>query len=134
MKLHDLSVGNNVEYLGFICDVNMIDYSDDKVDLYNGNHFTGIDIDEVEPIHLTVELLLRMGFVMPFNKEYFTHKSSVNRPFAHLRIAQVEGIDGWHVSVGDDEQGCIFKRIYHVHQWQNIYYIFTDELITITNL
>lgn len=134
MLITDMRVGNNLMYLGMNCDVLKVDYSDGTLDLYNGNHYTGIDFEDVEPIELTVLELVRMGYVNPPFKSYFTPSEGIGKHHAELRLVKLDKEKVWHVSIGDDDVGVIFKRIHYIHELQNIHYLIYEKEITITNL
>jgi hypothetical protein len=79
--------------------------------------------DEIKPIPITEEWLLKFGFkqIKP-NHYWFKDKNS-------LRFSLID--NNLHCSIGDDEYGVLYKMIKYVHELQNLYYALTNQELTI---
>lgn len=82
-----------------------------------------LNIDEIEPIPLTEEWLLKFGFTKKENKQYWYKDDSM------LRFALLDGC--LHCSIGDDKNGVLYNRLYSVHQLQNLFYAVNNTELTI---
>lgn len=76
-----------------------------------------------KPIPLTEEWLLKFGFEKKENKQYWYKDDSM------LRFALLDSC--LHCSIGDDENGILYNKLYSVHQFQNLFYAVNNTELTI---
>lgn len=113
MKPEELRLGNYVVIDGSIQQVYEI-----KQDSING-HIP----QEVDPVPLTEEWLLKFGFEYLANEQYEKH---------HLNLYFNWDKDtGLFLFIEDSTESLSFKHIKHVHQLQNIYFALTGEELEI---
>ena len=113
METKDLRIGNYVSYLGEPQEVLGMDKTQVYIKPFNFVLF--LDIDEVEPIPLTEEWLLKFGF----------ERISGN----------LFGIEEYLIDVNDfsfyKTPNCfdsfLLANLKHVHQLQNLYFALTNE-------
>jgi hypothetical protein len=74
-------------------------------------------------IPLTEEWLLKLGFTKKENKQYWYKENNM------LRFVLLYG--SLHCSIGDDENGMLYKIISFIHELQNLYFALTNEELTI---
>jgi len=130
LKANELRIGNLVSQNGFYGYVysiesaeprNDIRFSDKDIITLFDNGITYVPIDEIEPIPLTEEWLIKFGFELDIEDDgYFKGK--------------------YKVSVSDE--GCIFFiydnyypieicEFKYIHQLQNLYFALTNTELTI---
>ena len=73
------------------------------------------------PIELTEKRLLKFGFIK--REAYFVIEDTL------LRLAQIG--NKWHCSIGEDDNGFIFRIIESVHEIQNLYFALTGKELTL---
>jgi len=121
MKIAELRIGNLLKsnQSNTICEVNGL--SEDEI---TANSLTSIwdefKYDQVEPIPLNEEWLLKFGFIK--SKEGF-YKNFIdlafNDIFKYWIVAEYDEIDG---------QGHLFRtKINFIHQLQNLYFALTEQ-------
>jgi hypothetical protein len=110
MKANEIRLGNYVyDTLGKV----------NKIDLDAITYIIKEPLNQVKPIPLTEEWLLKFGFEKKndyYNRCYFS-------------------IDGMYIRKDDNEfetevGECLYKTIYYVHQLQNLYFALNDEELT----
>jgi len=82
--------------------------------------------NQVKPIPLTEEWLLKLGFEYRGDRYYFLQDGNISTDI------QLRSFDTLYISGEDREDGDweIIKSIKHVHQLQNFYFALTDEELT----
>lgn len=144
MESKELRLGNNVLYNGIFATVKNINYS--TVRLYIDNELEDIliNIEDIEPIPLNEEWLIKFGFkkstIEPIDCDYSKKYDISSNVFLNgytvfqndfvnvgiketeLQIIQIE-------NYLDESQGfeSIGKSLKYVHKLQNIYFALTDE-------
>lgn len=122
MKNTQLRIGNKVLHNGIIKTVDLISpgYVAFLEDRPNDNNFGDwTDLDEVEFIELTEEILFKCGFKYLGNGFY--ESSCLN-----ISIFSLSGIK---INIGF--KGVIIGEIKHLHQLQNIIYFLTNKELEI---
>lgn len=118
----ELRIGNLVEYEGEIYEIDTIS----KLFPTLNTVAFGIGVvgwDNLNPIPLNEEWLLKFGFTKKENRQYWYKEDSM------LRFALLDGC--LHCSIGDDENGVLYNRLYFVHQLQNLFYAINNKELTI---
>jgi len=116
MKASELRIGNRVIYNNVIDKVWGIQ-SNNVIDLYFNND--SVTVHDLEPIHLTEELLLNFGFYKNIDTKLF-EKSGYQIDLSVLKC------HFYLPSFGD-----WYKEIEYVHQLQNLYFALTGEELKI---
>ena len=112
MEANELRIGNLVEYLGEFKEVLGMD--EETVFLKNTVSVNYLELDEISPISLTEELLLKFGFI---NNEL------LDKHLIFLWFGDHVGIKGMLGLI--KPWSCVY-----VHQLQNLYFALTNnELI-----
>lgn len=146
MKVNDLRVGNWVKCktidgckFGKICDILDIGYFVARCDgvEYRGKFDNiGVDIESIEPIELTNELLENLGFQLtdkPIVKTdlrlqpHFVYRKSIEN--THINIDPVQ-LFILQTGIGNGNMVNI-RDVKHLHQIQNAYYMVTGEELNI---
>jgi len=97
----------------------------DSVEIYNEieNVYCYASMDEIEPIPLTEEWLLKFGF------------EKLNLIAWRCGNIIIETVLGFNVRMMATEESSVFiKKIKHVHQLQNLYFALTNEELTIKKI
>ena len=133
MKTNELKIGNFVE---------IDQYPDDRIIIQIED---GIDIDQcgklnASPIPLTEEWLLKFGFYLDknqwYNIKYFTdcnestEEMCITINLASNRCAVFDAIEETDIVNILSYPIMTAKRIYYVHQLQNLYFALTGEELT----
>jgi hypothetical protein len=86
-----------------------------------------ISPDSYEPVLLTNEWLLKLGFSVRDDK--YAHKN-LPRPGAYLYINH----NGTGIAIENEEgfELCYSVELHYVHQLQNLYFVLTGEELTIS--
>ena len=86
-----------------------------------------VDVDDLEPIKLTEEWLLKFGF----EKIYSTKVRSVFDFSEDLRFGYLDFFGFSNTSSGVTFIGKKFEHIKYVHQLQNLYFALTGKELTL---
>ena len=108
METKDLRIGNYVSYLGEPQEVLGMDKTQVYIKPFNFVLF--LDINEVEPITLTEEWILKLGFEKLCNFRFH-----INKPANYDGFLFCEGYS------------VITDRIHYVYQLQNLYFSLTGK-------
>lgn len=121
----ELNSDNRVIYRGEIYEVTMVDSSADEVNLYNGDHALGVNIEFIEPIPLSPEILKAAGFEKIYDGgDNYADEYLLND--VQLRVA--EDIILFKFYKGAMTETSIILE--SLHQLQNLYYsLTTKELV-----
>lgn len=129
LKCTDLRIGNLIDYFGDIIKVDTIDYFDGKERVGGVNTTEGDRVFDkpsyFEPIELTEEVLLKIGFV----KENEVNRMYNNRcvvsyyigNFYKELVIEVRRENGFY------KNNMVHYDIKYLHQLQNAYYLLTNE-------
>jgi hypothetical protein len=117
MKANELRVGNLVYHsiTGEVWDIDL----DFFHDLVSG----GFTLDDIEPIPLNEEWLIRFGFVKEKSEWYVLKRGSKktnNLKMFHISIFK----DGYNTKGGEKSKYTPIKK---VHQLQNLYFALTEQ-------
>jgi hypothetical protein len=94
----------------------ILDFYDDPLD------------DYYQPIPLTEEWLLKLGF--EYNDNYENYRVKANEYYNSVKLD--DGI--WCYNNDNSDAGCYFvTEIKHVHQLQNLYFALTGQELTLKN-
>lgn len=135
MHAIELRVGNLVLYRDKIFEILSIGntssatYNSFYVDLDSDildEHYKGIDIEEINPIQLTEEWLLKLGFTKKIDSETLTVFWIGHNKLTHDYLFEVKYIEGYPFFYRNGTHA-----IHHVHQLQNLYYALTNQELTI---
>lgn len=99
----------------------------------NGTWF--IELDNINPIPLTEEILLKAGFEKEYEDDRYGRVFLIPNTKCIIRIVnygnpQSEDF-GYSLEISDDKDWCSIKRIYHMHDLQNTIFALTGEEIKI---
>ena len=138
MEIRELRLGNYVLYNGMICVVSSIieptptkDRFNNKyvISLWNNGSFNAT-IDEIEPIVITEEILLKFGFE---DQEFSDEDGNKIYMLHHKKFYLTS------------DESCMFSEVFlpiysndcvsvkYVHQLQNLFYSLTGEELTVKN-
>jgi hypothetical protein len=127
LKASELRIGNLVSQNGFYGYVysiesaeprNDIRFSDKDIITLFDNGMTYVPIDEIEPIPLTEEWLIKFGF----NKVCSMY----------IRISDINEMEFFDNIITFKDWFCkLEKKIQYVHQLQNLYFALTNTELTI---
>lgn len=129
MDIKELRIGNYVKYNGCVVSVYAISNpmpnsnnnfnNKGRVTLWC-NGLIAANIDEIEPIPITEELLLKIGF------------KQCGYLFKTLFIEMYEAEKGWHLHIDNERfETALSITIKYVHQLQNAYYLATGKELEI---
>lgn len=125
MKANELRIGN------YIFD-NEIVGSITKTCIWNENENI-ILFDEIEPIHLTEEWLIKFGFLKQ-EYRYLTKYYFYLNLLSHGEISFHNTEKGFKIDLGTTTGYHVgTTNIKYVHQLQNLYFALTGEELTIKN-
>ena len=128
MKPNELRIGNLViqnEFHGYVYSIESPlprkekRFSDKAIITLFDNGLTTVPIDEIEPIPLTEEWLLKFGF----DKYEFDHKENQYRHKERLIVLRDDKFVDYGSSV----------VLEHIHQLQNLYFALTGSELTLKN-
>ena len=128
MKSNDLRIGNIVKTENNTIDVfKLVSIGYDYVLLTDEYNDYDSLIEELKPIPITEEWLLKLGFEYhAFDKNYVI----TTKDDWHNSIKEIEG--DWCYNNDSSDAGCYFVRdVKYVHQLQNLYYAINEEELTI---
>jgi len=133
IKINELRIGN---YLS-LCDINYavseIQNSLQTVELKRKNTVNpklneyeecDLDCEELEPIKLTEELLLKFGFELYYESLFCKRFELLSNTEICYAFSNVEDYKG---AVGFSYVGKVIQNINNVHQLQNIYFALVGE-------
>lgn len=110
---------------GNIGRVSMLHYYGADVIHEDGHTSLQIDSKELQPIPITEEWLLMLGF-----KDCYTSKRTIR--YDNILDVSVEyEFSGRHVRVGAKYKGCDIPGINHLHHMQNLFFELTGKELTI---
>jgi hypothetical protein len=121
IKANELRIGNLIDFEGMSCKVCEIDKQGVVVDIEKTNENEWIDLFQFNPISLTEEWLLKLGFEKPAH--------SWNGDIFHLTEWDEFPLN-WAVAMNKNGAMLVLKLKY-VHQLQNLYFTLTGEELTI---
>lgn len=125
MKTTELRIGNFIKYGA---DTLSVKQFTERTILLNGLRDTLINIDSesAEPIPLTEEWLINLGFekglISTGNKEEYGYSKNL------LMLLRFQESDNWYACPYGYPIGI--ERTFHVHQLQNIFYALTGKELT----
>ncbi len=118
VEIKELRCGNYITYNGGTWEINAVDSAANEVDLYNYNHVDGVSIEEIDPIPLTEDILLKCGFEL--NGDYFRKDD-----FNYFKN------DGTIFIKYQNDFYPLQNSFWYLHELQNlIFFITGKELIT----
>lgn len=123
---NELRYENWVKYNNEYWQINAVDGSSDEVDLYNYDHASDVDIDEIEPIPIDRIMLAKLGFT----KVPKSHRSDYDWIYEYKKAKSII-----ELSIGGYKKelhlflwsGDCLKHIKNVHELQNLYFALTGE-------
>ena len=121
MKAEELRIGN------YLLETKQVDYDEPENDYYPdrvirvGKHLFQFEDEDIKPIPLTEEWLVKFGFT---NDNYAEYKKDVY-------TLDCEYTDKGVFNFVINEECCLNTDIKHVHQLQNLYFALTNEELTI---
>lgn len=134
MKPTELRIGNLVMYEGKVVKVEQITRKKIGYHRYKGEtRMNYARLCEVEPIPITEELLLKVGFLLPEHKEFYALLNINGRDEA-IRITKY--FTSYNVEIFAEHPDFVLlehtiKDIRYVHDLQNVYQLVTKEELTL---
>ena len=140
MKATDLRIGNLVEYNGMYLPVSSIKspkpLKDERfankwlIELFDGASWIDCTIEEIKPIELTEDWILKMGFE---KKSWFSQGIVIECVYYEMNGVIVYLIkSGFEIEIKhNDDQFNLLRVWKYLHELQNIFKIFTGEELTI---
>lgn len=132
LSAKDLKIGNYVNYFGIYLPVYSIIFpqpmEDERfsgkwiVEIFDGASTTHCVIDDLEPIPLSEDVLLKLGFENSYRSDYtITMHHKTNDKFG-IKINNATGISLVYLGIP--------IRVEYIHQLQNLYHALTGEELT----
>lgn len=123
MEAKELRIGNLVYWNGEVDMINSL--SSMEPFLVTSDFNKCVEWDELEPIPLTEEWLVKFGFVKDADGSYLKFKMAIflDKRFKYNLYLQTEETSSKWFEVG--------IKIKHVHQLQNLFFALTGEELTI---
>jgi len=121
IEARELRINNLISHNGLICTVEIINGELDQIDFLGYDDFYYSDKTEnLKPIPLTEEWLLKFGFKQNSFSLNFENDTriSIYKKY-NCFIAQIDN--------------TVIKEIKYVHEWQNLYFDFTNEELILNN-
>jgi hypothetical protein len=149
LKCTDLRIGNLIDYFGYIVKVDTLEFFDGKERVGGINTTEGDRVFDkpsyFEPIELTEEVLLKIGFekvhkkkIVGLNVNEFILNNDINdSKFGNISYHLFgSGNSLIFIEHGDYYEGkdndCIYKLdVKYLHQLQNAYFILTGQELNI---
>ena len=116
IEARELRINNLISHNGLICTVEIINGELDQIDFLGYDDFYYSDKTEnLKPIPLTEEWLLKFGFKQNSFSLNFENDTriSIYKKY-NCFIAQIDN--------------TVIKEIKYVHEWQNLYFDFTNVI------
>lgn len=151
MEAHELRIGNlvtlnenqrrdlwydQIHAMNDFFEVKTI-YSDGEVALELDDEIVDLDEDHIEPIPLTEEWHLKFGAEVnkTILETYFNYQISKDLKVT-LNICNDKGKGEWYVMIIQEDQAdtdavCLKKRMFYVHEWQNLFHSLTGKELTL---
>lgn len=123
MDIKELRIGNLVSISDYN-NLEVLGISSNNVGLkLDSTKFISVQCDELQPIPITVEWLLKLGFEYhTFDKNYVI----TTQKDWHNSIKEIDG--DWFYNNNFSDANCYFVReVKYVHQLQNLYYALNEE-------
>lgn len=134
IEAKELRIGNYLNLDGVIKQISTIHY-DDTVRFYDSEKGSigcySLKNKSIQPIQLTEDILLRLGFVWNENTLTFEH---TNRKLANWHVSK-----SVHISVQNWQvfnyvlKAVVNGKVKYLHQLQNLYCALTGEELTLKN-
>ena len=137
MKANELRIGNWVSYTNengtFNLQVEEIRPTG-IVTTWNGGSWF-VSFDKLNPIPLTEEILMKAGFKKEYEDDRYGRVFLVSNTKYIIRIVNYgnpQKVDfGYSLEISDDNNWSDIKRIYFIHELQNLIFALTGEEIKI---
>lgn len=147
MEAKELRIGNyvNVIYNDLLGEVFNITRTTVRVFVDNELEDLKPSLEEIEPIQLTEEWLIRLGFYKKTKEAYINGFQYLLQVDGNHDDIEIEGVDRdgtWFDGIGTMKEGelvvntlCkgnyVCNAVRHVHQLQNLYYALTNTELTL---
>lgn len=95
--------------------------------------FWDVEIEEVEPIPLTEEWLVRMGFTYT-NSKFADYPRLLSIQISNTEYLQFEDDEFFIASLSGHQVVTLWNQPKYVHQIQNLYFALTKEELTTIDL
>lgn len=133
MKANELRIGNWAKYSFKQGIVDRI--SQDNCDIVTDNMIIKVSYDDLEPIPLTEEILLKCGFKERLFDWYeLEYNTDYEEESEKMKIAYNCGSKRFAVyDANEEDYIAVFtaKRVHYLHQLQNLFYALTNEELQI---
>ena len=134
MKPQELSIGNLVCYNGKVVKVEQI--TKKKIGYHRHKGETRMNyarLFEIEPIPITEELLLKIGFILPEHKEFYV-MCRINGKDNSIRLTRYFNL--WNAEIFASHPEVVMlehtiKGLWFVHDLQNAHQLVTKEELTL---
>lgn len=137
LKANELRIGNLVSINGEAITIKSIEFNPASQEYYirvsYPHNYIQLKVEALEPILLTEEWLLKMGFTKDglFKNEYVFTLGKFFFSFNNHMIYLINGYEGDVLNYVGSEITDGDNYIKHIHQVQNVYYSLTNEELTI---
>lgn len=129
MKAEELRIGNLLEYANFIYSASQITKNFIHANNIHGFAPGVFPLDNLEPIPLTEEWLIKFGFKERKDTDNFSYWHIGTNPITHDWLFDIKQFK--------DENRLFYKNGFHnlkyVHQLQNLYFALTNTELIFTN-
>jgi hypothetical protein len=124
MKANELRIGNYISPLGK--GITIVEGFCTWDGLIQSSSFAERSIEDFEPIKITEEWLLKLGFECILDISY-----SFPKPYDNLELAYYGSINGFKKGWVINKLFGLSNGIKYVHELQNLYFALTGEELTV---
>jgi hypothetical protein len=141
MKVNELRIGNYVKFYDPINGTNIYrvyyiaDYGNiSSVSLEDKGQLASCTVKDIEPIELTGDILINIGFKKGYNEIYF---KTIKDDFYEYNVSYQNVSDNKYSFVaygyknGELKRQMILDNIQYLHELQNVFFSFTNQELEI---
>lgn len=131
IKSSELRIGNYILFREFYLEVmeKVVEITEERINIMFDDKQISILHKDVNPIHLTEEILFKCGFSKKYEQYYLIiHMGVAGHPIMiEFEIIGKDIFGSLWIGAWDDYTKAICLDIEHLHQLQNLYFALTGE-------
>jgi hypothetical protein len=133
IQANELRIGNWVNYCGAIDFVTVINTDDENFEFINTTSYSNISLEDIKPIPLTEEILLKCGFIKDFNQFFSPIVLLLNDSLEMYADNQdnYSLVNLFTIPIYEDCDTFNLLQIEYLHQLQNLYFALTGTELEI---